>query len=103
MPDVLPISAVPTRFAKRLRTRPRLLHAMPRRWRKGWSRGIKQQRTINVNKAKIEDLKSLPGIDDATAQRIIDHRPYSESYDMVKRRVISREQYNRIAGKIEAR
>ncbi len=65
--------------------------------------GIKQQRTINVNKAKIEDLKSLPGIDDATAQRIMDHRPYSESYDMVKRRVISKAEYNRIAGKIEAR
>ncbi len=37
------------------------------------------------------------------AGRIIDHRPYSDSEDLVKRHVISRAEYNRIAGKIEAR
>jgi hypothetical protein len=65
--------------------------------------GLKQQRTININRASSDDLKSLPGIDDAAARRIIDHRPYSDSEDLVKRRVISREEYDRIAGKIEAR
>ena len=65
--------------------------------------GLKQQRTININRASSDDLKSLPGIDDAAARRIIDHRSYSDSEDLVKRRVISREEYDRIAGKIEAR
>ena len=41
--------------------------------------------------------------DDEAAGRIIDHRPYSDSEDLVKRHVISRAEYNRIAGKIEAR
>lgn len=65
--------------------------------------GLKQQRTINLNKATAKDLVSLPGIDDAAARRIIDHRPYSDSYDLVKRHILSREEYNRIAGKVETR
>ena len=69
----------------------------------GVVQGIKQQRTININRASADDLKSLPGIDDDAAGRIIDHRSYSDSEDLVKRHVISRAEYNRIAGKIEAR
>ena len=65
--------------------------------------GIKQQRTINLNRSSAKDLSSLPGIYDATAQRIIAHRPYTDSYDLVKRHIISKEQYDHIAGKIEAR
>jgi hypothetical protein len=65
--------------------------------------GIKQQRTINLNKASVKDLESLPGIDEPVAQRIIDHRPYSDSYDLVKRHILSRAEYDRIAGKVETR
>ena len=65
----------------------------------GVVQGIRQQRTININKGSVKDLTSLPGIDDATAGRIIEHRPYGDSYDLVKKRVISKAEYNRIAGK----
>jgi DNA uptake protein ComE-like DNA-binding protein len=65
--------------------------------------GIKQQRTVNLNKASAEDLQSLPGIDEAAAHRIIEHRPYNDSYDLVKRHILSRAAYDRIAGKVEAR
>jgi DNA uptake protein ComE-like DNA-binding protein len=65
--------------------------------------GVKQQRTININRSSVEDLKSLPGIDEAAAKRIIEHRPYSDSYDLVKRHIITHQEYDRISGKIEAR
>lgn len=65
--------------------------------------GVKQQRTININRASADDLRSLPGIDDTSARRIIEHRPYSDSYDLVKQHIISHDEYNRISGKIEAR
>lgn len=65
--------------------------------------GVKEERTININRASADDLESLPGIDDATANRIIDHRPYSDSSDLVKRHIISHDEYDRISGKIEAR
>jgi len=69
----------------------------------GVVQGIRQQRTININKASVKDLSALDGIDDVTAQRIVDHRPYTESYELVKKRIIPKAEYNRIAGKIEAR
>ena len=69
----------------------------------GIVQGIKQQRTININKASIKDLSSLDGIDDVTAQRVVDHRPYRDSHELVRRRIITKSEYNRIAGRIEAR
>ena len=69
----------------------------------GVAEGVKQQRTININKASSDDLQKLPGIDGEHAQRIIDHRPYTDAYDLVKQKIISREEYDRISGKVEAR
>jgi len=65
----------------------------------GIVQGIKQQRTININKASAKDLSALDGIDDETADRIIEHRPYHDSYELVKQKIISKAEYNRIAGK----
>ena len=65
--------------------------------------GVKQQHTVNINRSSANDLSSLPGIDNAAALRIIAHRPYSDSYDLVRNHVIPHEEYDRIAGKIEAR
>src|SRR3569833_933519 len=69
----------------------------------GIVQGIRQQRTFNINKASLKDLSSLDGIDDEAAQRIVDHRPYTDSYELVKKHVIPKAEYNRIAGRIEAR
>jgi len=65
--------------------------------------GVKQQKTVNINRGSTDDLKSLPGIDDDAAQRIIEGRPYKDSEELAKRHIVSRAEYNRIAGKIEAR
>ena len=69
----------------------------------GVVQGIRQQRTININKASVRDLTSLDGIDDDTGSRIVDGRPYSDSYELVKKHIITKNEYNRIAAKIEAR
>ena len=65
--------------------------------------GVGQQHTVNINRASLDNLKSLPGIDAARAQRIVDHRPYGDSYDLVKRHILSRAEYDRISGKIASR
>jgi DNA uptake protein ComE-like DNA-binding protein len=65
--------------------------------------GIKSRGPIDVNKASADDLKTLPGIDDAAARRIINNRPYDDSSDLVKKHVVTRHEYDQIAGKITAK
>ena len=65
--------------------------------------GLRQKGPVNINKASADDLKTLPGIDDDAASRIIEGRPYDEGSDLAKRHIISRAEYNRIASKVTAR
>jgi DNA uptake protein ComE-like DNA-binding protein len=69
----------------------------------GVVQGLKQKGPVNINKAPEKDLESLPGIDATTAQRIVNSRPYDSGSDLVKKRLISRAEYNRIADKIVTR
>ncbi|MGC2637319.1 MAG: helix-hairpin-helix domain-containing protein [Acidobacteriaceae bacterium] len=58
---------------------------------------------VNVNAASRADLEGLPGITPVTARRIEQNRPYGTPYDMVRKRVISEAEYNRISGDVVAR
>jgi DNA uptake protein ComE-like DNA-binding protein len=73
---------------------------------KGVADGIKQQtdkvRPVDINRASADDLKTLPGVDDARAEKIIDNRPYGDTGDLVKKRVISKAEYDRISDKVVA-
>jgi DNA uptake protein ComE-like DNA-binding protein len=67
---------------------------------KGVADGLKQKGALNLNTASMGDLETLPGIDDARAQKIIDRRPYDTSDDLVKKHVLSKAEYDRIADKV---
>ncbi len=55
---------------------------------------------LDLNSASKSQLMRLPGIDDAAADRIIGGRPYSSEHDLLDRRIVSREEYNKIADTI---
>lgn len=55
---------------------------------------------VNVNSASRADLERLPGVTPAGARRIEDNRPYNSPRDLVRKRVISQAEYDRIAGRI---
>jgi DNA uptake protein ComE-like DNA-binding protein len=65
--------------------------------------GLKAKGVVNINKASADQLDSLPGLSEGEARHIIAGRPYASSDELVKRHIISKGEYDRIAGKIEAR
>jgi hypothetical protein len=55
---------------------------------------------LDLNSASKSKLVSLPGIDDAAADRIIAGRPYSSEHELLERHIVSRDEYNKIADSI---
>ena len=55
---------------------------------------------LDLNSASKSQLMSLPGMDDASADRIIAGRPYTSEHELLERHVVSREEYNKIADSI---
>lgn len=58
---------------------------------------------VNVNSASPQSLESLPGVTPTTARRIAANRPYNDPYDLVRKRVVSQAEYDRISGEVVAR
>jgi DNA uptake protein ComE-like DNA-binding protein len=69
---------------------------------KGVVDGLRTKGPVNINKATAEQLEALPGIDAHTAQRIIAARPYDNARDLLERHLVSRSEYDRIAGNVVA-
>lgn len=69
---------------------------------KGVADGLKQKGPVNINKASEDDLQTLPGVDQATARRIVDGRPYGNASDLEKKHIVTRAEYDRIAGQVVA-
>jgi len=69
---------------------------------KGVMDGIRNQGPVDINKAPADDLKKLPGIDDEAARRIVGGRPYNDSSDLVRRHLITKDEYDRISDKVTA-
>lgn len=65
--------------------------------------GLRRKGPVNINKGSREDLQTLPGISSELADRIIAGRPYQTGGDLLKRRILTKSEYNKIADKIVAR
>jgi DNA uptake protein ComE-like DNA-binding protein len=58
---------------------------------------------LDINRASKDELKSLPGIGETFAQRIIDGRPYERKTDLKRRNILPPSTYEAVKQRITAR
>lgn len=62
----------------------------------GLKEGLSRNQTLDINKASKDQLESLPGMSAEGAERIIDGRPYGSASELVRRRIVSQPEYDKI-------
>jgi len=63
----------------------------------------KKKDPIDINSATLKDLRSLPGVGQVTARKIVEGRPYTSVEDLKVRKVLSVKTYDKIRDQISAR
>jgi competence protein ComEA len=58
---------------------------------------------VDVNSASVEQLEKLPGIGEATAQKIIDNRPYAKKDQLMSKAGLTKSEYSKIASRVIAK
>jgi competence protein ComEA len=58
---------------------------------------------VDINTASREDLMKLPGIGDATADKIIAARPFKSKNELVMKKLVTRAQYAKIRSHVIAK
>ena len=66
--------------------------------KEGWNRN----QPLDINKATKDQLQNLPGMSAEGAERIIDGRPYRSATELVRRRIVSQQEYDKIKDQITA-
>jgi len=67
---------------------------------RGVVEGLTRKGPLDINKASEKDLAQLPGVTPAQVQAIIAGRPYDNTSQLVKRRILTKAQYEQIRSQI---
>ena len=67
--------------------------------REGWSR----DKPLDLNSATKEQLRTLPGLTVAEANRIVANRPYNKPDDLITRHIMPKSEYDKIADRVTAK
>lgn len=75
-------------FAGQAAAPPMSGHSMPM--------GGQHMGTLDLNTASVDELKMVPGVNEATAKKIVENRPYARTDDLITKKVLSKAAYDGI-------
>jgi competence protein ComEA len=82
-------------------TPPQVTHHMSRAEKQKTSAG--KGKLVDINTASKEELAALPGSNPDLAQNIVSGRPYTKKTDLVRKKVVPRDAYDKMQGQIIAK
>lgn len=67
---------------------------------RGVAEGLRRKGPLDINEASATQLQKLPGMTPELAGKIVEHRPYASTRDLVRRRILSKQEFDRVKGQI---
>lgn len=67
---------------------------------RGVAQGLARKGPLNINTAGEKDLAKLPGVTAEKADSIVAHRPYAATRDLVRKKVLTADEYSRVKAQI---
>ncbi len=56
--------------------------------------------TLDLNTAPLAELQQLPGVNEATAKKIVENRPYARADELITKKILSKPAYDSLKGHI---
>ena len=71
--------------------------------KKADTKAAEKKEPVDINSASEKELKELPGVSDAYAEKIIKNRPYKGKDELVQKKVLPKATYDKIKDQIVAK
>jgi competence protein ComEA len=51
---------------------------------------------VDINKASLDDLKKVPGLDESMAKKVVDGRPFKNVDELLSKKILSKDVFDKV-------